>query len=325
MMFAGSTMDKVNFVIQVPIMLTLALTGLVGNVLSFCVLGIELKKSSTFVFLRALAITDNAILVAYVFYFSLRAVYQHTGYFVAYFEIFQYFRIQLFTLMVFFKVMGVYLIVFVTTERYIAVCKPLQAQSLCTVKHAYYAILLLVIVSFIYKFPNSFLMDVAYKFDPCSGSKKPLSVTSDFANNVIVDAVFVNALPPILECIIPVAVMIFLNYHLINTLQSSELHVSQEKRKHQSTSLTRRVFAVSVIFMILETPMHVIGLVHVFGYYVMNFSPDTLMFFYSIVYNAYILSTINSFINFYVYCLTGKEFRKALVRMFKRDNRQRSE
>jgi hypothetical protein len=56
------------------------------------VLGKELKKSSTSVFLRALAVADNTVLVAYAFYFSFRAIYQHTGFLVEYFEFFQ--RVQ---------------------------------------------------------------------------------------------------------------------------------------------------------------------------------------------------------------------------------------
>jgi hypothetical protein len=180
MMFLGTDIDNISFIIQVPLMLFLTVTGLIGNVLSFCVLGKELKKSSTSVLLRALAVADNTVLVGFAFYFSFRGIYPHTGFLVEYFEFFQYIRIYLFALMMFFKVIAIYLIVLVSVERYVAVCNP-RAQSLCTVKNANKAIILLVSLAFIYRLiPSAFLMGVIFLLDPCSGLLKPLTVASNF-------------------------------------------------------------------------------------------------------------------------------------------------
>jgi hypothetical protein len=299
-------------------MLTIAVTGLVGNVLSFCVLGRELKNSSTSVFLRALAVADNAVLLGYTFYFSIRAIYRHKGYLVEYYEFFQRISIYLFTSMVYAKCIAVYLIVFVTAERFIAVCRPLKAQSLCTVRNAKLAIFGLTLVSLLYKGPNLMLVDVIFVNEPCSGLLKPLSVKSKYYLDPTFEIIYVQALPLILDTIIPITIMIYANYSLIKALRSTAvLGTGEDKRRKESLSLTKRVISVSIIFIILETPMPVTDVFYTWGSNFGFLNDDQQTLLYHLIYNYYILSTINSFINFYVYCLTGRSFRKALYRMFR--------
>jgi hypothetical protein len=322
MMFRGTDVDKISFIMQVPVLLFLTVTGLIGNVLSFCALGKELKKSSTSVLLRALAVADNTVLVGFAFYFSFRGIYPYTGFLVEYFEFFQYIRIQIFALMMFFKQNAVYLIVLVSIERYIAVCKPLRAQSLCTVKNANKAIILLVIISFIYRIPSAFLMDVIFLLDPCSGLLKPLSVPSNFYKDDLVNLIYVTVLPAVIECVVPVVLLVFMNYKLITTLKSLGMGTDIGKRQRQTASLTQRVVAVSIIFIILETPGHTISIIFQLGEVFGLFNEVTSTILYVFIYNGYILSGLNSFINFYVYCLTGRGFRKALAKMFGFDNKK---
>jgi hypothetical protein len=83
-------------------------------------------------------------------------------------------------------------------------------------------------------------MDVTFILDPCSGSLKPLSVTNDFYKSIFVSVLYANALPTMVECVIPVTLIIYVNYKLISALQSSGVGTGLDKRQRQSASVTRR-------------------------------------------------------------------------------------
>jgi hypothetical protein len=86
--------DVVLFILFVPFMLFYVLFGIVGNSLSIVVLNREMKGSTSFL-LRALAISDNLVLVTYGITYSIPAIYTYTGYLEMYYEFYQLSRAYL--------------------------------------------------------------------------------------------------------------------------------------------------------------------------------------------------------------------------------------
>jgi hypothetical protein len=143
----------VQFIVQVPLTLIILPLGLAGNCLSFVVIGRERPLTSTAIFLQALAVADSMNLVGYFFRFTTKRVH--------------YFVVLLNSYMEFYNVMYGYIVVFskigktasivitecVAVERFIAVCRPLKAASLCTKKNAYIAVVCVFIGSFLYRLP----------------------------------------------------------------------------------------------------------------------------------------------------------------------------
>jgi hypothetical protein len=144
---------------------------------------------------------------------------------------------------------------------------------------------------------------------------KPIMIASSLYKNVYFDILYVHALDTAVQFVAPVTIMLFMNYKLVQSLRpTADLGMGQEKREKQTVGLTRRVIAVATVFIVLESPLHLTATVYSLGK-VFNFSAEAKVLLYHIVYDSYILSTINSFANFYIYCLTGSGFRKALNRM----------
>lgn len=87
--------------------------------------------------------------------YGLPAIYAYTGLlfdykFIIYPKIIKY----LYPLSCIAQFVTVYLTLTVTLERYIAVCHPLKARSYCTYGRAQLAVLVIVILAFIYNLPK---------------------------------------------------------------------------------------------------------------------------------------------------------------------------
>ncbi|XP_064624096.1 FMRFamide receptor-like [Lineus longissimus] len=315
-----------RFVIRIPLMSSLAILGLVGNVLSFVVLGKEMRATSTSFILRSLAVVDNTILMTYALYFSFPTVYTVTGQMVDYFEFHQYFNRYLWGILWFCKTMGIYLVVFVTTERFIAVRLPLKAKILCTVRNARISVACLCVFSFAYNLPKIFLMDVGYAYDPCSpGQPKPVTILTPLNFNPYFESIYTYGLWYLLIVFVPWGMIIVMNSVMLWCLRRSaqgNLGSDQGKRARETKAITVRVMAVSVVFLLLEMPQVIANIIWALAI-VTGLAQSQeqnvldIRLLHNVLGNTYFLSTVNSFINFYVYCVTGKNFRYTLKKMFK--------
>jgi hypothetical protein len=141
--------------------MTAAVTGLglVGNALTVMVLTRRTMHTSTNCFLTALAIWDSVVLLMSLLLMSLAA-------FVPAFQrdALPYVIVYLYPVALVAQTITVWLTVSFTVERYIAVCHPLQAASMCTIQRAHIVIVVIAIVSVLYNTPRWF----EYKLDHVS-------------------------------------------------------------------------------------------------------------------------------------------------------------
>ncbi|XP_064642436.1 FMRFamide receptor-like [Lineus longissimus] len=310
----GSIFDAIRFYVSVHVMLSVACIGLIGNAFTLPVLSRELKSSSTSILLKSLAIADSIVLVAFTCRFSLTELYVSMGILEGYYEFFQIFIPYLTVASFFGKNFSMCLIVAMAIERYIAVCKPLHAKLLCTTRNAKIAIIVLAIFSFANNLRLIWHFDLTYVEDPCTGSAKPLHNLSDLLlNNRYYNIICNLVLYTTTNLLMPVTALYFTGFHLIRSMRRASKTFSNQaddKRQKTTNTVTIRVVAVIICFLILEAPNHILNCIYI----VLNFSNIGFRIefdiFFFIMSNLSILSVVNSSINFFIYLATGSNFRR---------------
>lgn len=136
--------------------------GIFGNIISMIILSRPQMKSSINYLLIGLARCDTVLILTSVLLFGIPAIYPYTGYlFVYYYKVYPHLAPFLFPLALIAQTVTVYLTLTVTLERFVAVCHPLRARSLCTYGRARIYVLVTIIFSVVYNLPR--FWEVSYQ------------------------------------------------------------------------------------------------------------------------------------------------------------------
>jgi hypothetical protein len=319
---SGSIHDTIIFYVRVHVMISLTVIGLLGNAFTLPVLSRELKPSSTSFLLKSLAMADSMVLLAFAWHNSLPAIYVYLGLLEGYYQFHQVIERYIFSVLWFSKSFGVYMIIVVAIERYIAVCKPLHARSLCTVRSARIAVVSVTIFSIAYNLPIIWHYDLIYLTDQCTGMVRPLSVPSFlYLNNEYFNIIYNLALFTLFSLVIPVCVLYFTGFYLIRAMRRTTTSVtigthSDKKRQKETHVVTFRVVIVVAVFLILETPTHITNCLYiVLEHSDLGKAIDIELVINLLDYFA-ILSVVNSSVNFFIYFVTGSNFRRSFLKLF---------
>ena len=318
----NNSIDEIKFVTNVPISPFLTFFGLIGNTLAFIVLGREKPFISTAVLLRALALADSVVVLE-KFWESLRFGFnQYLGLFDWLMDTYQAAYPTAWTIFWTSKTISQYITLCIAAERYIAVCRPLRAASVCTINNARIAVGSIVTFSILVRIPVYFETRIFYVYDPCTGRRRPWWDYTALHINQFYSIIYIIIVNVVFQAILPIAALIFFTYKLIFSLRKSSsenLSKSTSKQSDNLRAVTIRVVAVVVIFIILETPICLYYFLYVFSDRDFGFAILDFQIFQSINYNLLWLSftfeTLNSCVNFYVYCLIGSRFRKTFVKL----------
>jgi hypothetical protein len=313
-----NTFDMIYFLVDVPFMLIIGPIGIAGNMLSFAVIGKEKPFTSTSVLLRALALADGLALAVKLLMTTVSKMYDYFGVFIMYREFQEMSYPYLDSLQWFSKTASIYIAVCVSAERYVAVCWPLRAASICTKRNAYIATVSVFVCSFIYRIPIIFLTVVIYLFDPCSGTTRPWFIYSDLSVNPIYNIGYLTFLHILINSFIPIIVLVFFTRAMLNALHKSKTETMAQtsaRRDEETRAVTQRVLAVIVVFIALETPGAVSQIPAILvdqtplGKLLSRFSKDIINIMLPV---SYFLGFVNCFINFFIYCVAGRRFRRTL-------------
>ncbi|XP_060584449.1 FMRFamide receptor-like [Ruditapes philippinarum] len=275
----------------------ICLLGLTGNTFSIVVFTRKcLRSKSCSVFLAARSFSDNGFLI------TLLVMWISSVFGLQLSRIDGVCRVIVFLTYVF-GCLSVWLMVFVTIENYIRVCKPFMVNKLCNTSTAKYAVILLfVIVICCYNFP---LWTMAEQCAPHPNHHNILKIMQ------YVDSLF--------TLFVPIAVMSFLVFRIV----VSSVVLYERRRRLSSVSsqisndLTMKVktmlLAVILIFIILNLPLHVVRIRLI----VISFIKDQIdittpidVIVQSIAQLIYYLSLT---VNFIVYYLFGGLFRRTFI------------
>ncbi|XP_047343364.1 thyrotropin-releasing hormone receptor isoform X2 [Vespa velutina] len=299
--------------------------GSLGNCLSVCVFfGTKLRRSSSSIYLGALAISDTGFLIS-VFVVWLNMV--NIGIFNE--QGFCQFFIYLTTLCSF---LSVWFVVAFTVERFVAVQYPFHRQSMCTVARAKTVVIGLTVLGIMTCSPTLWF----------SSPRLKISNTKNVTECLVAEgwessATIFNSIDAILTFVVPFTVIVVLNiliaraiYRLakVRRILTTESRASQDqmscsqspRNTFAQSKITKMLLIVSTVFLCLNLPAYAIR-VHAFLYPDNN--PPRSIELAQQVCNLFF--NTNFGINFILYCTTGQNFRSAMIRMFLRRSHGRND
>ncbi|CAH1170056.1 unnamed protein product [Phaedon cochleariae] len=288
----------------------LCLTGLTGNsftVFIFC--NTKMNKVSSSYYLAALAVNDNMFLVS-LFLVWLEAL----GW-----DLFN--RPGLCQSMVYLagicSFLNIWLVVAFTLERYIAVKYPFLRTTLCTTRRAKIAVAVLTAISILAQSPLLVFSNTVVMEDNatvCTINEEWTSAATIF-NYVDFATTF----------LLPVAMVVFLNVSIGKTLirvSVARKMLTNERQKIcalkyqiSRNNVTKMLLVVSTVFLCLNFPSYVMRILTYLLQFELMEIEDIEKF--SIIQQWCLQLFYTNFgINFFLYCISGQNFRRALVGIF---------
>ena len=280
----------------------ICLFGLITNTLSSVVfLQKPLKDSSCCIYLAVRGFSDNGFL------FTLLIIW-----------ISQVFNLNLgllsgsCTIIIFLSYVcgfiSVWLVVCVTLENYIRICKPYMVKQVCSKTIAEKVCVILCIISIcLYNFPFW-----ATSIDDCLPSQQHYKTVQVF---IYADTAITLALP--LLCIVYLMSAIICSLIKSFNIRNTRTNVRTKKSEHSLVKVTKMLFAVTVTFFFLNLPSHIYRYVILMNEFVHGNDENDR---YSIQEEAIqhitlVMSYLSMSTNIIVYTVFGGKFRHILVRM----------
>ena len=218
-----------------------------------------------------------------------------------------------------FSLMGIFIILFMTIDRFIVVRFPLKAPLLCTSKRARITITCVVIAMLAYTAPYFYTAGLVNNAT-CAAIVTKTRFTTIYS--------WINIF---LVSVLPFTTLLTMNVYIINIIKKSERYARRAtkttkdseaqngepkttaSRKSRETQLTVMLLLVTFTFLLLTLPLY--------ARYIFTIAVDYQSdpFLYALYIFLYHLSNklyfTNNAINFYLYCIGGAKFRADLLKV----------
>lgn len=298
-------------------------TGIVGIVLTVVVLSRKTMCTSTNCYLTALAIADLIILLVLSVQISLELGYecqplQESVMTALYHYVTIVINIVLFA--------SVWLTVMLAVERYIAICHPLQAMTICTTTRARVLIASIFVVAFILRVPNffefTFHKSKIMTYDNVTVELTVLKWRRDTYNM----SVYSLIVPGVLGGIMPLLALAVLNIRLVVEIRKStrylRYHLAADSRiqsviSHEEKKITLMLIFIIFAFFVCQCPFMVWVTIMALN----NFSFVVTSFVHTPAYEVFhdlamIMLAIKSACNFILYCWFSEKFWNTFKQIF---------
>ena len=302
------------YVIHGPLGCTLYVFGLIGNSLSFAVLHKYSSGNVGAYLLKALAVTDNIFLATTLISARIDPVVP---------EKMLYVIVALLNTSLSWTV---WMIVIVAGNRYIAVCRPMMASRLCTINKIKLEIIFMVAAVCVFNMPH--LIDYCIMDNETIPFENMPRHEKVACEGMFYYIVYANAFHCIFVFLLPLAIIIFFNVHLMRSLKvaqrtrrattsrsSSDVNNITQRSRMATTSrsssddnnITIVMIVIIIVFVVCQAPMIMsIPLIY-FNDWTLVCSSQVQFYFVS-----RLLVTMNSSVNFVIYCLFRRQFRNQL-------------
>ena len=200
---------------------------------------------------------------------------------------------------------SVWLVVFVTAENYIRICHPVLVQRLCTTKCAKIIMFVLTLVTLAI---NNFPLWISQP--DCSPNSAHIEVTQAF---IYADTLITLVIPVIMMAALLVSILCSL-FGSFNFRRKYSTPSAQRGSKLLA-KVTKMLLAVSVIFLLMNLPSHIIRLQIMINSFLPGYQDATYHegLIQTITYQIYYLSLG---INLLVYLAFGEQFREVFKQTF---------
>ncbi|KAH0564590.1 FMRFamide receptor-like [Cotesia glomerata] len=281
--------------------------GLFGNIISMIILSRPQMKSSINYLLIGLARCDTILIITAVLIHGLPAIYSYTGLLFDYkFKTYPHIVRYLYPLSCMAQMVTVYLTLTVTIERYVAVCHPLKARSFCTYGRARLAVLCIVIVSTIYNLPKFWEVnleeEIHWRYNVTIYCVGPAILRS----NDLYISIYVNWMYFFFYYALPFVLLVVFNVAIYRRVRKANRDLQQLSRhQRREINLATMLLCVVIVFIVCNVLPLVSNVFEMF-----QVPPVWL------VQAGNLLVTINSSINFIVYVIFGRNFKRLFIRLF---------
>ena len=319
--FAGAKLDmfSLRFVCDVILATPLVALGIVANIVAFIVLCRQKNRMTTTVLLQALAVCDMLILVCMLLLRCLVNIHMLAGTDTLETYINEYYAcvfVYLFPVVYFLRLADTWLTTLLTVDRYIAVCHPLHVHRLCTLSRAYKNMATVAVLALAFSAPRFFERRLAG--NNCYGFA-PTHLLKDHTYTIVYQV----ALFSVVMYIVPMSLLVGMNGRLLwelrraNVFRATLPQTSQSARQMMSAKKSGTLIVVIVVLVFIACNLTA-GVVHLLWSLHQCFR--SLRFLDAprrrMAHVSNVMVTLNSAVNFFIYCLCSRNFRAEFVRVF---------
>ncbi|ELU18716.1 hypothetical protein CAPTEDRAFT_218440 [Capitella teleta] len=301
---------KYRFATEVIVGGIFCVFGLVGNAVSFVVLGF-IPGQSTPVLLRALALADILYLIACLFFQVFKPVHYYISAVSAALPWFAYIEVVVWPLATMAQTASVWLIVLVSGDRCLGISRPLHAKSIATRTRALIAVLCVALFAIFFNLPTAFDLDMNTISDTCSNETRFEVGASDLAKDPMYQLVYKVIFCFIFRTAIPLFLVIGFNVQILRAIRRSRLSHIDALNNKSPRSLNKVVACVVCIFIVCELPDFAYRVLRVVLLMLRSDQVEWSKARYFPHFSNLML-TVNSSINFIAYYGMGKQFRQIL-------------
>ena len=308
-----------RFTISVLISGCLSLIGILGNTLAFSAMLPDRKKSATAVLLLALAVVDSLILIIRLMMKTVPVLLEYAQTADGFLR-FQksYMRSYVWTLNSMLDTANTWIVVAVTVQRFIAVCKPLQAHTMASVSLVTKQIVCISFGALVFNIPRAFEFHVV---------KTAVNGTSEFTLSRQRTAlgmtfsfqyVYKVIIFYLIMYVIPLTILIILTSKLMKAIRMTTekrlqmTGAGSTRKQKEDRDVTISLVAVIIVFVVcqLSEPIRRTLAAQLGGN---ENNCGTIYFYYHDVHNF--ATVFNSSVNFIIYCVCGPSFRRKVRKM----------
>ncbi|XP_014222381.1 FMRFamide receptor [Trichogramma pretiosum] len=296
-----------DFVVYGLLMNCISLLGLLGNCITIIVLSRPQMRSSINYLLIGLATCDTGLIVSSVLIYAIPGLTDYTGLFHEYkHNVFPRIIRYLFPLSTTFQMATVYITLTVTMERYVAVCHPLKARSLCTYSRARWALCAIALFAVSYNVPKLFELEFTETVNSLNKTV-PCLMATEMRKDPLYIAIYVHWMYFFVYYTFPFVLIVIFNgliYNKVRTANRNLRLLSHTQRRE--LGLATMLLCVVIVFLVCNIlPM------------VSNILENTSHFIPQwILMAGNILVTFNSGINFVIYVIFGRKFKRIFLKLF---------
>ncbi|KAK6176809.1 hypothetical protein SNE40_015040 [Patella caerulea] len=295
--------------------------GIVGIVLTVIVLGRKTMCTSTNCYLTTLAIADLLFLLLLSFKLLMERIlgciiYNRDEYILLshYVGIFMNSS----------HIASIWVTVMLAVERYIAICYPLKAMSICTINRARCVLATICVLSFVCRVPNFF--DVGIIWVTMNNETKAMwNWTSDTYDNTL----YVLIVDVVLTAILPFVALTIFNIRLIVEIHKSSrylrYHLAADSNVQTVISKEQMKITIMLIIIILaffpcQGPFIVYHAIFAYNRFSLTTTIDDIFgsdqAFEQFKIATQILIALKSSLNFIIYCWFSEKFWNTFKRIF---------
>jgi len=312
----AQTLALISYYLNGVCGLAVIVLGLLGNAISLCVLLQRAMRSTMSTFLTALAVWDSLALLGTLLLITLPTLSTTFAHHVQPFVV-----VYVYPLCLVAQTATIWIVVSFTVMRYIALCHQILAKSFSTISRARTTIAIITLASFLFNMFRWFEYNISTPEVNDSNVSYAVRVTlSEFGNTYFIRKIFYRYLYPLLMLLIPTVIIVTLNIRLTIHIRRSEhmrKAMTASVSKRPGNNVTRMLITVSMMFMACQIPAMVYNVAYSIGVDKHDsFGWNAL----SEVRNF--LVTFNSAINFVIYCLVGRKFKRNLKTIMKQKERK---